>query len=102
MLLKLGVDISRLKPEIRKRLPIIETIWEQVTDREPVITSTYEGDHSVGSLHYANLAVDFRKNVNGAFLGTLLTRLRSQLGRDYDVVKEASHIHIEYDPKETR
>jgi len=96
MLIKAGVDISRLKPEIRKKLPgIAGIIW--CADREEmVITSTYEGNHSDGSLHYADLAVDVRKTRNCRMI---VTKIKAYLGKDYDVVLEATHIHIEYDPK---
>lgn len=58
MLIKAGVDISRLRPEIRKKLTEIERIVDAVGREELVITSTYESNHSAGSLHYADLAVD--------------------------------------------
>ena len=96
MLIKAGVDISRLRPEIRKKLNMIASIVYESEAMELVITSTYEGSHSEGSLHYANLAVDIRRN---AFGNEVRGDLRNQLGSDYDVVLEADHIHIEYDPK---
>jgi len=96
MLIKAGVDISRLKPEIRRKLPGIAGIIWCVDREEMVITSTYEGDHSDGSLHYADLAVDIRKTIGCGIIGR---KIRAYLGKDYDVVLEATHIHIEYDPK---
>ena len=96
MLIKAGVDISRLRPEIRKKLnEIARRVWS-VEKAELVITSTYEGNHSEGSLHYANLAVDIRREKYGSIMRD---ELRDKLGIDYDVCLEASHIHIEYDPK---
>ena len=61
-----------------------------------VITSTYEGSHSEGSLHYANLAVDIRKNKAKVLS---YKEIKQALGKDYDVILEGDHIHIEYDPK---
>ena len=96
MLLKAGVDISRLRPEIRKKLPIIEGVFESLELGELTITSTYEGTHSAGSLHYANLAIDLRyPEVSNLIIGIL----KEELGPDYDIVDEGDHIHIEYDPK---
>lgn len=93
MLLKAGVDISRLARPIRRTLSKIESRWPDF-----VVTSTYEGTHAPGSLHYANLAVDIRPvTFKGAAIS--VEDLRDILGHDYDVVEEASHIHIEYDPK---
>jgi len=96
MLLKAGVDISRLKPEIRKKLPGIAGIIWSVDQEELVILSTYEGDHSEGSLHYADLAVDIRKTIG---FKVIATKIKAYLGKDYDVVLNAFHIHIEYNPK---
>ena len=96
MLLKFGVDISRLRPPIRKKLNLIENIVVQHSMKEAVVTSTYEGTHSPRSLHYANLAIDLR---NPDKIQSILSDLKSRLGKDFDVVGEHDHIHIEYDPK---
>ena len=96
MLIKAGVDISRLRPEIRKRLnEIAKEVW-YIENEELVVTSTYEGSHSEGSLHYANLAVDIRLHKKGE---DVRAELQDKLGTDYDVVLSPTHIHIEYDPK---
>lgn len=96
MLIKAGVDISRLKPPIRKKLWVIKTIAEETGSLELIITSTYEGTHAANSLHYANLAMDIRRGPQPA---KTTKRLRFILGDDYDIVAEKDHIHIEYDPK---
>ena len=95
MLIKAGVDISRLKPEIRKKLNKIESIISAILGEEMIVTSTYEGTHSPGSLHYADWAVDIRSiNKRSAVWG----EIKRYLGDDYDVCLESKHIHIEYDP----
>jgi len=96
MLIKAGVDISRLRPPIRKKLTAIAAIIYACNEGEMVITSTYEGNHSEGSLHYAHLAVDIRKNLSRILSFDEIAR---DLGPDYDVVLKKDHIHIEYDPK---
>ncbi len=96
MLIKAGVDISRLRPEIRKRLSRIAMIIHECNEGEMVITSTYEGNHSEGSLHYANLAVDIRKNVKKP---NSVKEIKQMLGRDYDVIEYETYFHVEYDPK---
>jgi hypothetical protein len=95
MLLKFGVDISRLSREIRRALPIIHSV-HLMYGREAVITSTYEGTHGYGSLHYSNNAIDLRLYKNK----DIVKQLKKRLGSDFDVVAEADHCHIEYDPKE--
>lgn len=96
MLIKAGVDISRLRPEIRKKLnEIARRVWS-IEQEELIITSTYEGAHCEGSLHYANLAVDIRRHKKGQ---EVRDEVRNKFGMDYDVILESDHIHIEYDPK---
>ena len=75
---------------------MIENLFDEEGIGEPVITSTYEGDHGVGSLHYQNLAIDFRSwSLNTL---NIAKRLREKIGNDYDVVVEIDNIHVEYDP----
>jgi len=96
MLLKPGVDISRLNREIRRTLNKVDHIYNQAGE-EAVITSTWDGVHSPSSLHYSNDAYDVRLPMtNGR---QIAKKIRQRLGKDYDVVVEKTHIHIEYDPK---
>ena len=97
MLIKFGVDISRLNREIRRMLPGIDYIYQQQTGREAVVTSTYEGNHGLNSLHYCNDAIDLR--LPQKKLSAVVDKLEMQIGKDFDVVEEQTHIHIEYDPK---
>ncbi len=96
MLIKAGVDISRLRPEVRRELKNIAGLLWNCNEGEMVITSTYEGTHSESSLHYANAAIDIgvKKGSNRGYVA-----IKQWLGKNYGVVLEADHIHIEYDPK---
>jgi len=96
MLIKAGVDISRLKREIRRSLPRVEAVLAKHGE-ELILTSTYEGTHSAGSLHYDDNAYDLRDPREKKAL--IVTEIREALGPNYDVVAESGHIHIEYDPK---
>ncbi|RLC47034.1 MAG: hypothetical protein DRH57_04840 [Candidatus Cloacimonadota bacterium] len=96
MLLKLGVDISKLKRPMRRALNLIDQAFKDFGE-EAVITSTYEGDHMPSSLHYAHLAVDVR--LPRGNVDAVVNALKLLLGKDYDIVVEKDHIHIEYDPK---
>jgi len=98
MLIKQGVDISRLNRKIRRGLGIVGRIYNE-NDEELVITSTYEGNHGAGSLHYGNDAFDIRLPLKCP--GTVVARVRRGLGSKYDLVERPDHVHIEYDPKET-
>lgn len=97
MLLKMGVDISKLEYHCRKALNTIQSVFTQMKLREPVITSTYEGTHSPGSLHYQHRAFDLR--LPEVSLSAIIPKLKEALGSDFDVIGETSHIHIEFDPK---
>jgi len=96
MLLKAGVDISRLNREIRRALPKIENVYKPY-GYELIITSTYEGNHGAGSLHYGNDAVDV--GLAPANSRRIYLVIKEALGGSFDVVLEGDHIHIEYDPK---
>lgn len=65
-----------------------------------VITSANDSEHSHGSLHYTGAALDFRTRDIPQEQQEQITRaLQSRLGREYDVVLESNHIHVEYQPK---
>ena len=97
MLVKLGVDISRLNREIRRTLNIVENIHKSITNEEAVVSSTYEGNHMPSSLHYKNDAYDISSHQKTKKV--LRSRISLELGPDFDVVSEEYHVHIEYDPK---
>jgi len=96
MLIKAGVDISRLNRQIRRALHVIDNAFLD-NGEETVVTSTYEGNHSAASLHYANDAVDIR--IPKKRVKEILSRIKNRLGDNFDIVDEQDHIHIEYDPK---
>lgn len=98
MLLKLGVDISKLSDPIRRQLTRIDGIYLDLTGTEAVVTSTYEGTHSPSSLHYVHRAIDLRLPIP-AHRTAVVQKMKQQLGKDYDVVLETNHIHVEHDPK---
>jgi len=96
MLIKAGVDISRLNRPVRRQLPVIAETLISIADQELIITSTFEGNHGEGSLHYCNDAVDIRRPRKP---DAVIKELKRALGEDFDVILENNHIHIEYDPK---
>ena len=57
------------------------------------ITCIRDGNHSPKSLHYIGNAVDFRGHEEFSSF-----QIREVLGKDFDVVPERTHIHVEYDP----
>ncbi len=93
MLRKQGVDESKLCNECRRALNTIDTQYPGW-----VLTSTYEGTHSPGSLHYQHKAFDLRKTTFYS-VRVVLAVLQRILGEGFDVVEEKYHFHIEWDPK---
>jgi len=96
MLVKAGVDISRLKRKIRRTLSLVHSVFRKY-GIEMVVVSTYEGDHDPSSLHYANDAYDVRWKVE--YPSEIINEIRKKLGKDFNVVLEKDHLHIEYNPK---
>lgn len=86
--------------------PVIRDIFKE-WGSPCIITSALEGKHKAGSRHYQGLALDFRLwHIEMHLVPEFTERVRRELGRCYDVVDEwndgsPSHLHVEYDPKET-
>ena len=96
MLIKAGVDISRLERNTRRGLAVVARILT-LNDEELIITSTFDGNHGEGSLHYANQAFDIR--LPKEHTNKIELQMDAALGEDFDLCREANHFHIEYDPK---
>ena len=88
---KQGV-IGDLQPVARKGLGRVAGLYSSM-GLELHVTSLRDGNHKAGSLHYDGLAFDIRP-------GSLsIHEIKEVLGPSWDVVKESTHIHCEYDPK---
>jgi len=84
-------------------LPIVWAIykaglqWQHEGHESITITSARDGQHMDGSLHYDGAAVDLR--IWGIADPTATAdRLRRDLPREFDVILEADHLHLEFDP----
>lgn len=72
---------------------------------EMVITSANDSHdkHGEDSLHKKGRACDYRTwFIDPLKLVEFAEKARALLGRDYDVVIEQSHLHIEYDPSDPK
>ena len=94
------VPRETIRPEITMIIPSVAARFEQCGASYCMITSAMDGTHSEKSLHYKGLALDFRiKHLSRPDdAGRITANLRRDLGDNYDVVLEKTHIHIEYDP----
>lgn len=96
---KPGVPDVEPSEAIKKARAIYAKVWEKWWGSEPItITSTTDGKHGEHSKHYdkPHNAEDFRFPMQ---FKQWLTELRTELGKDYDVVVEGNHVHLEYDKK---
>ena len=96
MRIKEGVKLDGISTDITKIFHIVEFHLNRHA-QEMWITSALDGEHMPGSKHYSGEAIDVRiwDLVNKE---DCVTKIQESIGDDYDVVLEASHIHIEYDP----
>ena len=102
MEIKEGVNLTGLRPEILLAVLAANRIWAGMgqTGQILVITSALDRAHSHGSLHYTGCAVDFRTNYfTPEEAGEAHATLKMAMGAQYDVVLEADHIHVEFQPK---
>jgi hypothetical protein len=95
--IKQGVRVKGLSNEILLAVLIAQSIYTE-TEHSLVITSVTDGRHSAGSLHYTGDAIDLRLPTPST-RDQIVSQLRTALGDSYDVLLEADHIHIEYDPR---
>lgn len=99
---KAGVKIEGLKPIMFPLIVYASNFhFKLFNSKKMVITSVIDGKHMKGSKHFQGLAIDVRindkpKDEVHRFYYTLT--YDSNL-KDYDIVLEKDHIHIEYDPK---
>jgi len=97
--LKDGVVWDGVDPEFKETLLTdVITIFDDLK-KDMVITSLNDGKHMQGSYHYKGLAADFRIwNLSPYRPIDVRDMIQELLGKDYDVVLEKDHIHLEYDP----
>ena len=104
--LKGSADIANLDQRVVDTFDEIVAAWQAAGGPTPVITSGNDGRHSVGSLHFSDLAIDLRaNNISDSLAQSIANDLSNRLGSDFDVIFESfpsnpanDHIHLEYDP----
>lgn len=100
MRLKKGVIAEGVQAQTWYAIGVAEVVYRDL-NTQLVVTSLKEGEHKEGSLHYLGLACDLRtRDLSRPGRQAALSRLVALLDpQGYDVIEEASHFHIEYDPK---
>ena len=93
-----GVSLESLGLPMAQVLAEAQAVWKQL-GQPLVVTETAGGVHSAGSRHYMGWAVDLRSRYFSQVQKQMAVQmLRERLGDEYDVVAEATHVHVEYDP----
>lgn len=99
MQIKSDASISGLKPEMAVALQVCASVYQKF-GVEMVVTEGTAGRHSPKSRHYLGFAVDLRTwNVQRSELDNLAQAVRGALGKDFWVLLEADHMHVEFRPK---
>lgn len=98
---KSGVPGRRsLHPVMSLAAFLLAKYYEEINENF-TITSTIDGDHKIGSLHYLGLAVDIRTNDLRSHTDVdMAGRIRVFLaGIDprFQVIWHKTHIHVEFD-----
>lgn len=100
MLLKKGVTISGISPELVLGLMVVDGIYRS-NGEDLTVTSITDGRHSRSSRHYIGMAADLRTN-NISKLNTdiILMQLREHLPEFYIILENEGtpneHIHIQF------
>lgn len=99
MKIKPGANYDDLTPRMKEACDVVEKEYEY-EDYIAVLTSGKDGKHKDDSLHYTGNAGDYRtRHLRDDARDRIVARIRRALGRDFDVILETDHLHIEYDPK---
>ena len=110
----ISVSIENLDEELLPVLQVLQKVAVANNLQGFVITSGNDSQHKKGSYHYKNRAIDISLReavINKPLLGlgkgsSLFNQINEELNtalpqrKDFDVIFEIDHIHIEYDPSE--
>jgi hypothetical protein len=88
------------KAPLDAALKIVSVVYGWFGQSTLIVTSLRDGKHMLHSLHERGYAADFRTfTVDPSQQQALLAAIKGQLGASYDVVLEADHLHVEFDPE---
>ena len=96
------VVVHGIRQELILALYAADEVYKELGIEEGiVVTSLNDAVHSPTSLHYAGAACDIRIRSLPDHISPAQAakKIKERLNIDYDVVVEADHIHIEYQPR---
>ena len=98
---KSGVRLTDLSPQMVFAAMVVDSVYTKHGIMDCVVTSGNDSKHMATSWHYRGRALDFRtRNVPPLHRNSVAQEIGVSLGENYDVVLEATHLHVEFDPKE--
>jgi hypothetical protein len=94
------VKVENLVNELKCKLINLANICKSIEGEQytMTITSAKDGKHMKDSKHYSGEAIDIRK-FDMKNVKVVVEEIKDYLGKDFDVVEEKTHIHIELDRK---
>lgn len=97
--IKSDVTLRLLAPQIVLAIVAVRDILLQ-RGYELLITAINDGKHLPKSKHYTGEAFDCRtSHINPEHRVPIRDQIAAALGPSYDVILEADHLHIEFDPQ---
>jgi hypothetical protein len=96
--LKSNVLFRLLTPQMVIANQIVASIFAEF-GWNTVITSGSDGVHVTNSRHYTGAALDYRTTAQGMTLEQIKaveTAVRAALGKQYFVLREPDHLHVQY------
>jgi hypothetical protein len=99
MKIKPGANYDDLTPAMKRACSVAENAFNAY-DYILVLTSGRDSVHGPTTLHGDGNAGDFRtRQIRDEIREQIVSDIRRELGKDFDVILESDHLHIEHDPK---
>lgn len=94
---KTGVNIDDVHQKTYSAMMICCIIYS-FYNLDCVVTSVKDGKHMAGSKHYIGKAFDLRiRQMTVYYRAQIFKKLKIALGKNYTVLLEKDHFHIQYD-----
>lgn len=99
IIFKDSVKLFGVQKEIISLIDQLHIYFRSVLNLSLIITSVTDGKHSIGSKHYTGYAIDLRIwHMSDSQIKIFTNFFQKNFDKNYDLVLEKDHIHIEYDP----
>lgn len=106
MKIKAGATLTNPHPGVLLAMDVIDTYWRRAFKMHATITAGKDGEHSEGSRHYGvegdtrERALDVRtRDLTPEQLMQAQRDIPKLLGAAFDVVFEATHLHVEVEAR---